>query len=165
VRAPLGSVCLLALGLASCQAYQPATEVICEDACTQRLTCEPDAFWSQFTHEGECRLACENDWLSARRDETSGCEQAWKRAFTCVAALSCEQLAEWRTGDPHTDPGLPCARQSLEAELSCTYQCVYAQDCRGWEVCSSGTCVARACETADDCPAGVWCTDGSCSPI
>ena len=159
------TIILVALLVGGCQTYDPATQAICESACAQRQTCEPDAFWQQFGHAQECQLACENDWLSVRRDETPECERAWKQAFLCVGALSCEELAVWRAGDPHQDPSLPCAHRLLESELACTYECVDDLDCRGWERCAAGACVARSCETADDCPAGVWCANGLCSPL
>ena len=157
---------LLAVAIAAgCQTYEPATEAICQTACEQRLACEPEDFAAQFAGLYECRLACEQDWLMVRRDETPACERAWKRAFVCVADLDCETLALWRTGDPRQDPSLPCAHRLLEAELACAYECVDDLDCRGWEECAAGACVALSCETAEDCPAGVWCSNGLCSPI
>jgi hypothetical protein len=155
--------CLFAVP--DCVSYDAAVEEICQQACEQRKRCEPELFAQLFPMSGQCPLACENDWLVARRDETPECETAWKREFLCVAKLSCADLQIWREALPDQFDAYPCQAQEQAADTACGYECVDGQACHGWESCVGGVCTAIACESADDCPEGVWCYAGACSPI
>lgn len=159
------SIAWLAAGIVGCQRYDPATVELCARACEQRKECEPAEFARQFTHERECQLACQNDWLKVGRYDTPACERAFKQEFVCVAELDCAALADWRAGEPEDGPGYPCQRQSLTTSLACAYECVADDDCHGWERCQQGACLPRACQQTDDCPAGIWCVAGECRPI
>lgn len=149
----------------ACVDYDAAVEEICQQACDQRQRCEPALFGQLFPMSGQCPLACENDWIVARREEIPECESAWKRDFLCVARLSCANLKIWREALPDQIETYPCKAQDQAADTACGYECVDNQDCHGWEGCEGGVCTPIACESADDCPDGVWCYSGACSPI
>ncbi len=156
---------LLFAGMLSCQSYDPITSSLCTQWCSQQKKCSPKQYANAFSHDRECEISCSNQWLFMGQNETPECEGFTKNLTVCLAELDCADFIEWknRTSD-ETYTG-PCHNETIGINTSCLYECTRDDHCAGWEYCDSGSCEPRPCNSAEDCPEGVWCADGVCHPL
>lgn len=151
--------------LVSCQNYQPATSSVCAAWCQHMKECAPKEYAASFSHERQCQIACENQWLFMNRNETPACENSTKNLSTCLVELSCEDFSRWKDRSSDEDYQGPCRNETVGLSVYCNYECTRDDHCAGWEFCDSGSCEPRPCDTAKDCPDGIWCTEGVCQPL
>ncbi len=150
---------------ASCQTYEPATPSICVAWCQEMKECSPEEYSRSFSYERECQISCENQWLFMSRNETPECERITKNLTVCLLDLSCDDFATWKDRASDGTYQGPCQNETIGLTVYCSYECTRDDHCAGWEYCDSGSCKPRPCDSAQDCPDGIWCTDGVCQPL